>query len=113
MARLPRESLEPVYAPEDYPDSFAKYLLAGGEPALPEGVTIYNKIGQAYGFTTDNAYIVDRERGIEFFLAATVYTNANQRFNDDAYEYDEVAIPFMRDLGRLIYDHERTLAAAR
>ncbi len=106
MATLPRESSDPVYPVEEYPDSYAKFLLAGGEPALPAGVTIYNKIGQAYGFTTDNAYIVNRDRGVEFFLSATVYTNENDRFNDDDYEYDEVAIPFLRDLGKLIYDYE-------
>jgi len=107
MSMLPRESRDPVYPVDEYPDSYAKYLLAGGDDALPAGVTIYNKIGQAYGFTTDNAYIVDRNRGIEFLLAATLYTNDNDRFNDDDYEYDSVAIPFLRDLGRLVYDHER------
>jgi hypothetical protein len=110
MSLLPRESRDPVYPVDEYPDSYAKYLLAGGEDALPAGVAIYNKIGQAYGFTTDNAYIVDRDRGIEFFLSATIYTNENDRFNDDDYQYDEVALPFLRDLGRLVYDHERATA---
>ncbi|MEL7046417.1 MAG: serine hydrolase [Pseudomonadota bacterium] len=111
MATLPRESLNPVYPLSEYPDSYAKFLLAGGEASLPEGVTIYNKIGQAYGFTTDNAYIVNPTLDVEFFLAATIYTNANNRFNDDDYEYDEVAIPFMRDLGRLVYEREVRLSS--
>ena len=41
--------------------------------------------------------------GMEF---ATIFTNANQTFNDDTYEYDEIALPFMRDLGKAIYEIE-------
>ena len=29
-----------------------------------------------------------------FFLAATIYTNSDGVLNDDAYDYDEVALPF-------------------
>ncbi|MEE4279234.1 MAG: serine hydrolase [Halieaceae bacterium] len=106
MSMLPRESTQPVYPRDEYPDSYAKFLLAGGEASLPEGVTIYNKIGQAYGFTTDNAYVFDGKSGVEFLLSATIHTNENRRFNDDNYEYDEIAIPFLRELGRLILAYE-------
>jgi len=60
----------------------------------------------AYGFLTDAAYIVDFDKGIEFILAATVYTNANETFNDGKYEYDEIGFPFLRDLGQAIYEIE-------
>ncbi|MEO1081259.1 MAG: serine hydrolase [Pseudomonadota bacterium] len=113
MASLPRESVDPLYPVDEYPDSYVKFLLAGGETSLPEGVTIYNKIGQAYGFTTDNAYIVNQSLGIEFFLAATVFTNENDRFNDDNYEYDEIAVPFLRDLGQLVYNYEVSVSKHR
>lgn len=106
MTTLPREARLSRWNPDDYPDTYVKYLLAGGEAELPDGITIYNKVGQAYGFTTDNAYIVDSRRGIGFFLAATIYTNANGRLNDDDYEYDAVAVPFLRDLGRAVYAYE-------
>ena len=106
MSSLPRESTGPIYDPVEYPDGRFKYLLAGGETSLPKGVKIYNKIGLAYGFATDNAYIVDAENGIEFFLSATIHTNENGRFNDDNYEYHEVAIPFLRDVGQAVYQHE-------
>lgn len=112
MTTLPREARLSQWDSDEYPDSYAKYLLAGGEAELPDGITIYNKIGQAYGFSTDNAYIVDSRRRVEFFLAATIYSNANERLNDDNYEYDEVAVPFLRDLGRAVYAYELRKASA-
>ena len=36
--------------------------------------------------------------GRAFFLTAVVYTNANGILNDDAYEYDEIAHPFLEAL---------------
>ena len=62
--------------------------------------------GDAYGFLTDSAYIVDFDNGVEFLLSASIYTNANETFNDDNYEYDEIALPFLRDLGTAIYEVE-------
>ena len=40
---------------------------------------------------------------IEFILSATIYANDNQTFNDDQYEYAEIGLPFLRDLGQAIY----------
>jgi hypothetical protein len=37
---------------------------------IPANIRIFNKIGSAYGFLTDAAYIVDYQEGIEFILAA-------------------------------------------
>ena len=58
------------------------------------------------GFLTDAAYIVDFEHGVEFLLAATLYVNRNETFNDDTYEYDEIGLPFLRELGQAIYEIE-------
>ena len=92
---------------EQYPDGYVKFLMFGGDaPTIPANIRVYNKPGDAYGFLTDVAYIVDLDNGIEFLLAATIYTNANQTFNDDNYEYDEVAMPFLRELGNAIYEIE-------
>ncbi len=91
----------------EYPDSFVKFLMYGRrEAAIPDHIRIFNKVGDAYGFLTDAAYIVDLEHGIEFLLAATVYTNENQTFNDNNYEYDELGLPFLRDLGVAFYEVE-------
>ena len=69
---------------------------------------IFNKVGLAYGYLTDNAYIVDFERGVEFLLTATVLVNENGIFNDEKYEYDEVGLPFLAAVGRVLYDYELT-----
>ncbi len=108
MSGYPGDSDIPEYADaERYPDGYVKFLMFGGDaPSIPENIRIFNKVGDAYGFLTDAAYIVDFENGIEFILAATIHTNANETFNDDYYEYDEIGFPFMRHLGQAIYNIE-------
>jgi len=92
----------------NYPEGYVKFLMYGGsEPDIPDNIRIFNKIGDAYGFLTDAAYIVDVEIGVEFLLAATIYTNENRTFNDNQYEYEEIGLPFLRDLGLAIYELER------
>jgi hypothetical protein len=93
--------------PELYPDGYVKFLMFGGDAnRIPDNLRIFNKVGDAYGFLTDAAYIIDLENNIEFILAATIYTNANGTFNDDNYEYDEIGLPFLRDLGQAVYEVE-------
>jgi hypothetical protein len=108
LSLVPRASDHPRYSPTTYPDNYAKFLLAGGAAApLPEGVRIFNKIGQAYGFLIDNAYICNPEQHVEFLLSAVVYVNSDGVLNDDKYEYDTVGLPFLRRLGEVIYNYER------
>jgi hypothetical protein len=113
MSEYPSESRINAYADgSHYPDGYVKFLMYGGsEPEIPRHIRIFNKVGDAYGFLTDAAYIVDFEAGVEFLLAATIYTNANGTFNDNEYEYDEIGFPFLRELGRAI--HEVELARPR
>jgi hypothetical protein len=108
MSGYPGESGIPEYADiESYPEGYVKFLVYGGDaPEIPANIRIFNKVGDAYGFMTDAAYIVDFENGVEFMLAATIFTNANETFNDDTYEYDEIALPFLRHLGKAIYEIE-------
>ena len=109
MSAYPGESGIAAYSdPAEYPQGRVKLLMVGGgsAPIIPDNIRIFNKPGDAYGFMTDCAYIVDYENGVEFLLAATLYTNDNEIFNDDNYEYDEVALPFLRDLGLAIYEIE-------
>ena len=47
----------------------------------------------------------DRETGRWFFLAATLYTNPDGVLNDDRYEYQEVALPFLADLAEAVARH--------
>ena len=50
--------------------------------------------------------VVDFENKIEFFLSAIIHVNENGIYNDDQYEYDQIGVPFMSELGRKIYEHE-------
>ena len=107
LSQLPRQSPHPRYDVGHYPDTYAKFLLGGGGLApLPPGVRVFNKIGQAYGFLIDNAYIQDEAHGVEFLLSAVLYVNADGILNDDKYEYNRIGFPFLRDLGRRVYEAE-------
>lgn len=110
MSQIPRETAYPDYnadTTEDYYDSYAKFFLYGDtHDTIPDNIRIFNKIGMAYGYLIDNAYIVDFENKIEFFLTAVIYVNEDQIFNDDQYEYDEIGLPFLAELGQAIFEYE-------
>lgn len=63
---------------------------------------IYVKVGQAYGFLTTNAYVVEKATGKSFFLTATIYANPNEVLNDDLYAYDQTAFPALADVAEAI-----------
>ncbi|MCY3565848.1 MAG: hypothetical protein OXH27_06680, partial [Gammaproteobacteria bacterium] len=75
-------------------------LFGDSRERIPEHIEIFNKIGRAYGYLTDSAYIVDRRTNREFLISATIRVNANETFNDDIYEYVEIGLPFLAELGR-------------
>jgi hypothetical protein len=108
MSMLPRESVEPAYPDRDeHYDSYVKFFLFGdSKDPMPSSIRIFNKVGQAYGFLIDNAYVVDFDAGVEFLLTAVIQTNANQIYNDDTYEYEEIGLPFLARLGRAVHEHE-------
>lgn len=95
------------YDPEEFYDSYVKFFMFGDstEP-MPEHIKIYNKVGYAYGTLTDCAYIKDSKNNVDFMVTATILVNSNGVFNDDTYEYDEIGIPFLAQLGRELYQHE-------
>ena len=105
MSMKPRESDFPEYD-SSYTDAYSKLLLYGGRGELDPDIRIFNKEGDAYGFLTDVAYIVDFDKGIEFMLSATIYCNSDGIFNDDHYDYDQVGYPFMKHLGEVVYQYE-------
>ena len=108
MSKLPRESRYPFYSDYDkYPDGYCKFLMFGdSNKKIPNHIRIYNKVGMAYGFLIDNAYIIDTKNKIEFFLTASVYSNDNQILNDNQYEYNELTLPFLAELGEKVYNYE-------
>lgn len=111
LSQLPTETFSPPYGADtvSYWPAYCKFLLYGSEKAaLPPNIRIFNKVGDAYGFLTDVAYIVDFDKKIEFMLSARIYCNADGILNDDKYDYETVGFPFMKELGRLIYAYEQT-----
>ncbi len=106
MSQLPRETQYPDY--QKLPDNYCKFFLYEDKDKekIPEQIRIFNKIGNAYGFTIDNAYIVDLKKKVEFALSAVFYTNENEILNDGIYEYDQAAMPFLGNLGRIFYHYE-------
>ncbi|MGB0861451.1 MAG: hypothetical protein ACPG19_05090 [Saprospiraceae bacterium] len=107
MSLLPRESTFPTYDEKEYPDSYNKYLMFGGsQERIPDHIRIFNKVGKGYGYLVDCAYIVDLKNKVEFMLTAVIYTNENDTFNDGKYEYESIGLPFMANLGQVIYDYE-------
>lgn len=107
MAALPRTSQHPTYDTTTYYDSYGKFFLFGDRKnPIPKHIRIFNKVGYAYGYLTDCAYIIDLKNKVEFILTASIYVNKNQTFNDDTYEYEEIGIPFLANLGRAIYQYE-------
>lgn len=107
MAKLPRESDYPAYPDLADWDDYVKFLLFGSsKKRIPEHIRMYNKVGDAYGYLTDAAYIVDDKNKVEFLLAATIHVNENKIFNDGVYEYDQIGFPFLGRLGEAIYQYE-------
>jgi hypothetical protein len=106
MSMKPGESRFPQYD-SSYNGAFSKFLLYGGRGDLDDNIRIFNKEGDAYGFLTDIAYVVDQKNHIEFMLSASIYCNSDGIFNDDHYDYENVGLPFMKNLGQVIYRYER------
>ena len=102
-AEYPADSRDPHYPRAEYPDSWGKYLLPGLEKVAPKASwRIVNKIGRAYGFSVENAWVfhVPSQKGL--FVTATIYTNADGVLNDGKYEYEEVADPFLAAVGEIV-----------
>ena len=107
MEKLPRESTEPAYPDLANWDDYVKFLLFGSaKNSIPEHIRMYNKVGDAYGYLTDVAYIKDDKNAVEFMLAATIHVNANETFNDGVYEYNALGFPFLANLGKLVHEYE-------
>ncbi len=117
MSMYPGQSKAPIYDTQVeasggrlepyYYDGYVKFLMYGdSKEKIPGHIKIYNKVGFAYGYLTDCAYIVDEKNNLEFFLAASLHVNANETYNDGEYEYDEIGLPFLDRLGDAFYQYE-------
>ena len=81
-------------------------MFGNSRKPIPESIRIFNKIGDAYGFLIDNAYVVDFDNHVEFMLSAVIHVNHDGVYNDNQYDYESVGFPFMERLGQLVYDYE-------
>jgi Beta-lactamase enzyme family len=107
MSQFPAETAYPPYDTANYQDAYGKLLLYGGQKgSLPKYIRIFNKEGDAYGQLIDVAYVADFDKKIEFFLSAEIYCNTDGIINDDKYDYETIGYPFMKNLGKVIYDYE-------
>lgn len=110
MSMLPAESSSPVYDASEYWPAYVKFLYYGSEKGeLDKHIRIYNKVGDAYGFLIDAMYFADYQNNVEFMLSAVILCNSDGIFNDNKYDYDDVGFPFLKNLGRAIYEYERTI----
>jgi hypothetical protein len=108
MSMVPRESDYPSYDSVRYPDNCAKFLYYGGPARRKEdGLQMFSKAGDAYGFMIDAAYFKDTVNNVEFLLSAIIYCNSDGVFNDDQYDYQSLGMPFMSELGRVVLNGER------
>ena len=105
MGQYPRES---VYPPlPELEDGYVKFFLNGGAGDRVDNYTrILNKVGFAYGYLTDVAYIVDFKNDVEFFVAAVIHVNENRIFNDDTYEYEK-GLQFLKRVGEVLLEYEK------
>jgi beta-lactamase class A len=107
MSMTPLESKFPFYDKENYWDNYVKFLFYGAEKnTKKDGIRIFNKVGDAYGFLIDAMYFVDHTNNVEFMLSAVIHCNSDEIFNDNKYDYDTIGFPFMKDIGQVIYEHE-------
>ncbi|MDP5107324.1 MAG: class A beta-lactamase-related serine hydrolase [Polaribacter sp.] len=104
MKILPKQA---NYISEEYYDSYVKFLVFGDtkEP-IPNDIKIYNKVGYAYGYLTDCAFIENTKTNKKYIITATIHVNNNRVFNDGVYEYDNIGIPFLAALGRQLIGYK-------
>jgi Beta-lactamase enzyme family len=109
MSQVPCQTTYPVYDTKEFFDTYVKFNLYGSQKnaIIPSNIKIFNKVGDAYGYYTDASYIVDFKNNIEYVLSITIYANKDGIFNDDKYEMEEIALPFMKRVGEILYDYEK------
>ena len=111
LSMYPSETgLSHVYPPNLYHDAVRKYFLLGASDTarLPERIRIFNKVGMAYGYLVDCAYIVDYEVGVEFFVSAVLRVDSPVPGPSAAGYNWSKGLYFFRELGWALYRYETT-----
>lgn len=96
------------FNPKDFPATYKKYLFFGKDTNTNytndslSRFRSFNVVGLSFGCAIDAAYIVDLDTGKEFVLTVGIYANEDEVINDAKYDYETLAYPLMKDIGRLI-----------
>lgn len=107
LSQLPSETNYPKYDTAKFYDTYVKFFFMDSlRKTMPDGIRVFNKVGWAYGFLTDISYVVDFKHNIEYMLTATVYANSDGILNDDKYDFETVAHPFMYSIGQAVYQYD-------
>ncbi len=106
LSQYPSETEYPKYDTAKFYDGRVKFFFKNDQHTMPAHLRVFNKVGWSYGFLTDVSYIADFSNRIEFMLSATLYVNSDGILNDDRYDYDSIGYPFLRALGKTVYEYE-------
>jgi hypothetical protein len=106
LSQYPSETNYPKYDEKIFHDSYVKFFFYDSTHNIPEHIRIFNKVGWAYGFLTDVSYVIDTKNKIDYMLSATVYVNSDGVVNDSKYDEETVGFPFLRMIGKTIYNYE-------
>lgn len=106
LSQYPSETNYPFYDDSIYYESYVKFFFNDSSHKIPKHIRVFNKVGWAYGFLTDVSYVVDTVHNIDYFLSATLYVNSDGVVNDSKYDEELVGFPFLRELGKLIYEYD-------
>jgi hypothetical protein len=107
LSQYPSETNYPKYDTAAYYDTYVKFFFSDSvHKQIPGGIRVFNKVGWSYGFMTDISYVADFRRHVEYMLCATVYTNSDGIINDNKYDYETVARPFLYQAGQAVYHYE-------
>lgn len=112
LSIYPRESGIPKYSSyKKYPDGYKKYFMYGYAKTdrLSDTLRMHNMVGLSYGFASDIAFFYNKEKGVAFFLAGTIYANEDGVINDGIYNYNDLSFPFYTYVGQAIYRKELEL----
>lgn len=88
------------------PDEFVKFMVPGLRRALAgtraDDIAVFNKVGMAYGFFTDNALVVRRGSSRGVLVAGAMYANESAVLGLDTYDEKTVARPVFEAIGEVV-----------
>ncbi|MBU6414392.1 MAG: serine hydrolase [Planctomycetes bacterium] len=101
MTTPPMECALPVYSSAEWMSERFKPMMRGLLAVRPaEEWTMGNKIGEAYGFSSDMATICHIPSGRVAHVAASIWCCASGILNTDEYEYESIGRPYLALVGK-------------